>query len=161
MKSHHKKICIFLFPIALFLFFLCLKIAFPELYLRLIQEDSVLEYAQAVAYFFSAVISLLVAGSHQRSNRALQALFCWVLAAGFLFVALEEVSWGQRIFSVQNPAFFQENNVQKEISLHNLEPVQPFLRRLYIIIGAYGAFAWLFVSRLSARSRRMVAWVVP
>lgn len=37
-----------------------------------------------------------------------------------LFVAGEEVSWGQRIFHVESSDFFKQNNAQEETNLHNL-----------------------------------------
>lgn len=32
----------------------------------------------------------------------------------------EEISWGQRIFGIQSPSFFSENNFQGEINIHNM-----------------------------------------
>ncbi len=37
-----------------------------------------------------------------------------------IFVAGEEISWGQRIFNTESSAFFKENNVQGETNLHNM-----------------------------------------
>jgi len=38
----------------------------------------------------------------------------------FLFVAGEEISWGQRIFGLETPEVLQNHNVQGELNLHNL-----------------------------------------
>lgn len=43
-----------------------------------------------------------------------------VVALAFLFVAGEEISWGQRIFNVESSEFFSEYNAQGETNLHNL-----------------------------------------
>lgn len=44
-----------------------------------------------------------------------------VLIAVFsLFVAGEEISWGQRLFGVESSEFFLENNAQGETNLHNM-----------------------------------------
>ena len=45
---------------------------------------------------------------------SLLTLFC-------LFGAGEEISWGQRIFDLEAPAFFEENNAQAEIGFHNMK----------------------------------------
>lgn len=37
-----------------------------------------------------------------------------------IFVAGEEISWGQRIFNVESSDFFQKHNSQGETNLHNL-----------------------------------------
>ena len=38
----------------------------------------------------------------------------------FFFGAGEEISWGQRLFDLESPDFFQEHNVKGETNLHNL-----------------------------------------
>lgn len=47
-------------------------------------------------------------------------LMTTLLGLFFMFGAGEEVSWGQRLFDVESGEFFQENNAQGEINLHNL-----------------------------------------
>jgi hypothetical protein len=36
------------------------------------------------------------------------------------FAAGEEMSWGQRLFNIELPDFFEKHNYQKEITVHNL-----------------------------------------
>jgi hypothetical protein len=38
----------------------------------------------------------------------------------FMFGAGEEISWGQRLFEIESSGFFDENNAQGEMNLHNL-----------------------------------------
>lgn len=46
---------------------------------------------------------------------------CLVFIAVFsIFVAGEEISWGQRIFNIESSDFFLENNAQQETNLHNM-----------------------------------------
>ncbi len=155
------KIFIFFFPIALFLIFLCIKVMSPDTYLSLIQEDSIIEYAQAFIYLLSSIILLPVVKYYLKYGLTLHGVLYGILAIGLLFVAIEEISWGQRIFSIEPPDYFKQHNVQNEISLHNLDIVQPLLHKFYILTGAYGAFAWLFVSRAKTKFRRMVEFVIP
>ncbi|WP_134091168.1 hypothetical protein [Olivibacter sp. XZL3] len=49
--------------------------------------------------------------------------FCTLVVLTILasiFVAGEEISWGQRIFNVRSSEFFQRHNAQGETNLHNL-----------------------------------------
>jgi hypothetical protein len=56
-----------------------------------------------------------------RGERSPLFLFVTFLLGAFcLFGAGEEISWGQRIFGLETPEFFEENNAQGEIGLHNL-----------------------------------------
>ena len=44
----------------------------------------------------------------------------WLLAAGALFVCLEEISYGQHMMGWEAPEYFQEHNKQREMNVHNL-----------------------------------------
>ncbi|MBP1768446.1 MAG: hypothetical protein H6P98_2561, partial [Candidatus Aminicenantes bacterium] len=46
---------------------------------------------------------------------------CLLLALVFFLGAGEEISWGQRIFHIRPPEYFQSKNVQHELNIHNLE----------------------------------------
>ena len=60
----------------------------------------------------------------------------------FLFVGLEEISWGQRILGVETPNFFSDN-VQSETNVHNLEYVNQLWSISFIVLGIVGGFSWL------------------
>ena len=101
-----------------------------------------------------------------RKKLTLHSILYAVLASGLLLVSGEEISWGQRIFNMATPAFFEQHNWQHEISLHNLDVIQlSLLNKIYILIGAYGAFAWLFLrpfaARLKKESCHVVNFIVP
>ncbi len=56
-----------------------------------------------------------------RTQRPLLFLFMTsLLGLFFFFGAGEEISWGQRIFSVESSEFFTQHNAQGEMNLHNL-----------------------------------------
>ena len=54
------------------------------------------------------------------SRSPLGAIFCVLMALLCLFVAGEEVSWGQRLFGFTPPEYFLQRNVQREVTIHNL-----------------------------------------
>ena len=159
------RFLVFLFPIIIFLIILCIKSVSPNTYTHLIQEDSGMEYAQAFFYFLSSIISCLISAVFLKNKLALHGVLYGVLTIGLLFISLEEISWGQRLFNIDNPAYFEQHNVQNEISFHNLDTVQPQMHHIYILIGAYGAFAWLFVLPLASRAKlkcqHIINFVVP
>lgn len=43
-----------------------------------------------------------------------------MLSLFFIFGAMEEISWGQRIFDLETTDFFEKNNAQQETNIHNL-----------------------------------------
>ena len=45
--------------------------------------------------------------------------FAFILCIAWLIFALEEISWGQRIFGIESPEFFLGHNYQQETNIHN------------------------------------------
>jgi hypothetical protein len=70
-----------------------------------------------------------------------------VLAIGLFFVAMEEVSWAQNFLDFDTPDYIYDRNTHEETNLHNMDFVQPVLHYVYILVGAFGAFAWLALPR--------------
>lgn len=80
------------------------------------QEDRVVEWWTALLFLAAGIIGLRYAIRQRRLGDALVGLFC-------LFVAGEEVSWGQRLIGYMPPAAFLEHNTQQELNLHNFRDV--------------------------------------
>jgi hypothetical protein len=160
-KNSYLKFLFFISPLILFLFFLGIKIVFPSTYTSLIQEDGAIEYLQAFLYCLSSIFAFLVSSICLKNKFFFIGILYVVLAFGLLFVTLEEISWGQRIFTFANPDYFSQNNTQNELSFHNLKPIQRYLHKFYILTGAYGAFAWLFLSRKKMKYHTILTFVVP
>lgn len=138
-------VMVFLLPFGLLLLALGIKLGLPAWYVAWVQEDSVLEYLQALIFLASSLLSIVACLRFFRQReRGLGVLFV-LLGVGLAFVAAEEVSWGQRLLDIANPEYFKNNNMQKEITVHNLKLVQPLLVDIYILVSAYGAFAWMVI----------------
>ncbi len=108
-----------------------------EAYYQAVQEDEFLEWATVWAFGVAAVVFAIAALRHRRSSGGLP----WFLAGVCLFcvfVAGEEISWGQRVFGYRPPAYFLEQNFQQELNIHNV--VDTSLRKLglKVIILGYG-----------------------
>jgi len=57
-----------------------------------------------------------------------------------IFIAGEEISWGQRLLHLKTPEFLKGLNTQDEISLHNLKHLQRVRHWSLILFGAVGLF---------------------
>ena len=160
-SNHRIKLIIFLFPIILSLILLSIKIWSPETYRLAVREDSVIEYIQVFSYFLSSIVSFLIFIRFLKHRLVLHSISYGILVIVLLFISLEEISWGQRIFHIEISDYFAQHNVQKEISFHNLDTAQPLLHIGYILIGYYGTFAWLFVSSRRLKCLHIVKFYVP
>ncbi len=108
-----------------------------DFYYMSAQEDEYLEWGTFWAFIFAAVVCLL-AGVYQR--RATGALPWFLFGVGvFSFVvAMEEISWAQRVFAYRPPVYFLEHNFQQELNFHNV--ISTSLRKLAVksVMLGYG-----------------------
>lgn len=109
----------------------------PEHYYRAVQEDGYLEWASFWAFALAAVTFVLNARTEIRAARTLP-WFTVAVSAFCLVVALEEISWGQRLVGYRPPTFFLEHNYQQEFNVHNV--LAGSLRQLGVelVIAGYG-----------------------
>lgn len=127
-----------------------------ELFVFLAEEDSLLEWTQVVILASATVLATLLAARAWRDGRRPHALAYFVLAAGCIFVAGEEVSWGQRILGLETPETLAEVNRQDELTLHNIDDVRVALKFFLIGLGLAGfALPWLLRRRGSPAYRFM------
>src|SRR5205809_4875957 len=80
------------------------------------KEDHLFENLTAVFLFLGSILYFL---SFNTSGRKYYFLF--LMALLLFFGGGEEISWGQRIFHFITPAKMGAVNVQREVSVHNLE----------------------------------------
>ena len=64
----------------------------------------------------------------------------------FFFGFGEEISWGQRIFDIETPPFFSENNLQSETNIHNLVIGGVKLNKLIFTNGLFFIFTFYFLA---------------
>lgn len=142
---------IFILPLALALVMVGIKVYAPAYYHAMIQEDGSLENAQFCCYAAAGLLSLWAALRFRTSGLAWHAGAALLLGLGFLLVAGDEISWGERILGYHLPQFFARYNVQREVSLHNLRPVQYCLHTMYMLAGLVLSLGWLVKDKLLVR----------
>ena len=121
----------------------------PDLYYRILQEDEFLEWSTFWAFIAAASFFVWASIGQRRSGRPLPWFFGGVALFCFL-VAMEEISWGQRVLGYRPPAYFLEHNFQQELNIHNVFSTGLRRQTLKAIILGYGVLlplvslpAWL------------------
>ncbi len=109
----------------------------PGAYWFAVREDSVVEWTTFLVYLCAAPLGLSVARALRARGLLLPAALHLLLAVGFLLVAGEEISWGQRQLGFAGPEALVQRNVQDEANLHNLLG-RYALHAVYISVGLYG-----------------------
>ena len=90
------------------------------LFEQYVKEDGIVEWI-TVAGLLAASIVCFYRFRNLWFKRSGWFLFVTFFLGLFLFFSAgEEISWGQRIFGIRTPEYFQQNNAQQETNLHNL-----------------------------------------
>ena len=122
-----------------------------EVYYRAVQEDEPLEWASFWAFAVAGVLFAVAAWRRREKGWLLGTWFLALVALFCVFVAGEEISWGQRLLSIRPPEYFLAENYQQELNLHNL--VDSDLRKLGLRLAILGYGALLPLLALSAKLR--------
>ena len=108
-----------------------------DLYYLGVQEDEYVEWASFWAFTGAALVYLY---------RALRPAFDWRsgwfiigLAIFCILVAMEEISWGQRLIGYRPPEYFLEYNFQQELNFHNVIDTDLRKAGFALVVFGYGA----------------------
>lgn len=104
---------------------------------RMVQEDEALEWATFWAFLGAAGLNLRAALRQHRAGTKLPWFFAGVASFCFL-VAMEEISWGQRLLGYRPPRYFLAHNYQLELNVHNVVERSWSSLALQVITLGYG-----------------------
>jgi tetratricopeptide (TPR) repeat protein len=134
----HGVICACLFAAVLIL-----QYYYPVAYAYWGMEDLWGEYATFVCFLLAGV---LIAWAI-RIDRRYRCPGYVALCLGLFFVAMEEVSWGQRLFGLPTPYFLGQHNYQAELTVHNFY----VFRSTRLDIFYYAIAFWVFLLPVFSR----------
>ena len=140
------KIVIFFIPLAIIDAIILTKVFFGPTfipYINFISEDGPVEYATVLVYLVTFILSLLCAKIFFKNGKKKFSYLYFGMALIFIFIAIEEISWGQRILDLEMPEFFLEST-QDEINIHDLPPFSYAEDPSFIIAGLIGGLLWIF-----------------
>lgn len=109
----------------------------PTIYRLSLQEDQVVEWMTFWAFFISGLF-FIQAAYRQHVNLSKVPWFLIGIVLFCFFVAMEEISWGQRLFGYRPPAYFLDQNFQQEFNFHNIVDKTWRKLTLKIIIVGFG-----------------------
>jgi hypothetical protein len=133
-----NAVSLFLALLVVFLFGILLLVS-PATYGYLLMEDTPTEWFSFLSLLGAGFLWLAGVRRTWRKGQFPGSLFCLAMAALCIFVAGEEISWGQRLLSFQTPGYFAERNIQGELTVHNLSLPWMRPRRLaFLIVMGYG-----------------------
>lgn len=104
------------------LFIICYAFLDLDSLKKLLQEDGIIENIQALLYLFGSVVWIyaFIIFRPETKIEKRRRLFYFLFMAFFLFLFLEEISYGQRLFGITTPESLREINLQDETNIHNI-----------------------------------------
>ena len=86
----------------------------------MVSEKGAIEHLTVVLAAVGFVLALLAFRRRRACPKPWFGSYMAIFAAGFTYIAGEELSWGQHLMGWQSPEFFEKSNLQNETNLHNL-----------------------------------------
>jgi hypothetical protein len=106
----------------------------------LVKQEGILDTLQFPIYLMISVIFFSIL----KRSSGLEKIMYLLCITVVLFVAAEEISWGQNYLYFDNLDFFGENNLQIETNVHNLGYFQHLTHLLYIVVGIIFSLGGIF-----------------
>ena len=115
-----------------------------SVYNLFVEEDGIIEYSTAIFLLSVSIylINKLLKTVKVISTKNIGIVFFSII---FFFGFGEEISWGQRIFNIETPQFFVENNLQSETNIHNLMIGGVKLNKLIFTNTLFFIFSFYFL----------------
>ena len=117
-------------------------------------EDGPLEWLQFAEYFISSLFGVLIFIKSNK-KKSLNSLNWLIFSLFCLFIAAEEISWGERITGM-NLNSLTEISIQSETNLHNLPFfhnyfLDPILIAICIFLGWIGWRKWPYLDSIPSK----------
>ena len=105
------------------------------------QENSFFESASTLLLLFMSAYGITTLYYHKSKLANIVILAIALFSILCFLAAMEEISWGQRLFHFESSEYFLKENLQKETNLHNL--MEPTLFSSVINTFVYDIFIYL------------------
>ena len=148
------KVIIFASPLFLCSIFVLLRIVLGyENWRKMNTEGGFIEYGTSLAFLLAAIFAFAIAKSFLAVREKFLAYVYYLISAGFFFVGMEEISWGQKLLNFKSSEFFETYNSQDEITLHNLVWVNDYMDKGLMLAALIAGISWFIYKLISKFSK--------
>ncbi len=138
-----------------------------DFYQRMIVEDGIMENLTALVLLLISILFTIRFFKQYKTRNKFWIALSLIIIIGTFFGFGEEISWGQRIFSIQTGEYFSQHNYQGETNLHNLEingvklNKLIFSKGLVLVFGTYFIVTLLLYKKWTYFTRLIDLWGIP
>jgi len=111
---------LFLAPLIALAFIVVAHFVNGDLLKQIEDEDGIIEWLQFAGFAIGSALCLPISYHFGTRSSKVAALLFFLAGLGLMFVAGEEITWGQRLLGFETPAGLAEINEKREISVHNV-----------------------------------------
>lgn len=148
LYKKQKEISIFLLGIFLLILGFLIRNWPDGTFFQLIREDMIFEQLQFIFYLAAGILSgILMLKSFSQKKPKIVILFYLLFFSFLIFIAGEEISWGQRILDITTPENLAAINTQEETTLHNINVLNPFQYLMYMALSLILSFSWILKNK--------------
>jgi len=126
----------------------------------LTEEDGPIEWLQVAFFLATTGAATRAALALRRAGEPVAALLFLGLALACVFIAGEEIAWGQRLLGIETPEKIARVNDQQETTIHNIGVLLYVFNVGMLAVAAYGASSPWLASRIGL-PRWWRRWFVP
>lgn len=126
----------------------------PKAFMALCEEDALVENMQFLFFLAAGVLAVRLAVKFWSATDKLVAVAYGMFGLLCVFIAMEEISWGQRLIGFETPDAIKDDNIQDEFNLHNIGPIQKVLFLFYTLVGMYACASAALWALPGLRRRR-------
>jgi hypothetical protein len=132
-----------------------------SLFRLLMGEDGIVEWTQFVCLVIALPIAAGLTWTLARRRHLLLAGLFALVTLGVFFVAMEEISWGQRILDFATPTGLVDINDQGEANIHNIPLIEHAFGFAELAVSIYAIVASIAVALTRPAVPRLYLLVPP
>jgi hypothetical protein len=152
---------VFGFPVGLFAAMALIWTWPQDVFLQLVKEDNLVENAQVSTLLTGFMAALFLSKNFLEKKLLIMGGLFLIVSVVLFFIAGDEMSWGQRLLGLKTPSELGQNNLQEEITVHNINGLHQMVGYGYMIIGLYGSFAWIIGENFLKKFYRWTKYFIP
>ncbi|OEK08594.1 hypothetical protein A8C32_03855 [Flavivirga aquatica] len=113
----------------------------------LLDENKPIEILTFIVFILAGFYGLNLSIKLFKFKKLFPALLYFIFSFCLIFLAMEEIAWGQWFFHFETPDSWKEINLRNETTIHNIDGIQgntEILRLIYGVSGLIGIWFYRF-----------------
>ena len=153
-------------PVLFLIFILAVIIFFPSYIEPVIErENGIVELGTTIVLLPGIIFGICALRLRKSLPESWLAYWLLLIMLGSIYIAGEEISWGQHLLQWGTPEYFQAINDQHETNIHNIsswfDQKPRVLLELWVLVGGVLFVLWRYIRKYEYSTNDWRAWFWP